>query len=70
MTRFRRWWRKPFGPADKILFWQLAAESEWDEFLMWFDEHVRRRCGVCRLKNGSGHKMDCHREYVKEVYGG
>jgi hypothetical protein len=48
-----------------LAYWRDVAKCQLEEFLMWFDEHVKRRCGVCRRKNGSGHKMDCYREYTR-----
>lgn len=52
---------------DLIKFWIVDTQCLLEEFLMMFDEKFLRRCGVCRRKNGTGHKMDCYREYTRKV---
>lgn len=50
----------------KLGYWLAVAQCNIEECLMWLEEHVLRRCAVCRRRNGTGHKFDCHREYTKE----
>ena len=58
---------KYYSVKDMITYWRVDFEDILEEFLMMFDEKILRRCACCRRKNGTGHKMDCYREYTKSV---
>jgi hypothetical protein len=51
----------------KYVYWADSIRCLLEEFLMGFDEKFLKRCGVCRRKTGTGHKMDCYREYTRNA---